>query len=128
MKGRLTYSWNISAKILNSHISSLSMGSSQKKRVSPYRLPCFASGTLICLKPGLICNFVQGTRDNSKTTSLSRSSSGHIQIHLKKFKRKMGESRLLPGGPIVAQRDHQQKLSGLIFPSSISQISSYQVY
>ena len=34
-------------------------------------LPCFASGALICLNPGLIHNFVQGTKKTSETTWVS---------------------------------------------------------
>ena len=38
-------------------------------------LPSFASGTLNCLNPGLICSFVQQPRKTSETTLLSRPSS-----------------------------------------------------
>ena len=51
-------------------------------RVSPFRLPYFASGPLICLKPGLICNCVQGTRKTSKATMLSGTNSAQIHTQL----------------------------------------------
>ena len=51
-------------------------------RVSPFRLPCFAIGLLICLKPVLISNSVQETRKTSKATVLTttRSAQAHIQL------------------------------------------------
>ena len=99
LKWSHTYSWNNSTKILNNQISTLRKSSGQKMRVSPFRLPCFASGPLICPKPGLICNFVQGIWKTSKATLLTRTNSAQYISKLIQVMKKTGESRLLPGGP-----------------------------
>ena len=69
-------------------------------RVSPCRF------TLLCLwpahlfNPGLICNFLQGTRKPSEATLLSRPDSGQNQIYPQE---RTGKRRLLPGGPCSSE-------------------------
>ena len=86
--------------ILSNHISTLRKCSRQKTTVSFTGIPCFASVPLICLNPGLISNFVQGTRKTSKTTFLLRPNSAQDQIYTQE---RTGKSRLLPGGPCSSE-------------------------
>ena len=44
-----------------------------------------ASGMLICLNPGLICNFVEGTRRTSETTLFSTQVSVQNQVQFEFF-------------------------------------------
>ena len=92
-------------------------------------LPCFASGTLICLNPGLICNFVQGTAKQVKKLVINTNICSELcSVGVVSTQRGQVKSRLPPGGPSVQRANQQELYIPYLQTFNFFQVSSYQVH